>query len=488
MKKITILVLLFSIAPLFSFCQTIDDENGDWSLQHVTLYDTPEAEIMVRTGDIDNLGFGWPAQFNPFSGNSTPRHSFPWVVDTLDASGTDRIMVVTSYEGSPPHGSDGYTANTSRPENLPRPILLNYDLNGQSIESAMLQIFVDDFQAPVWWAEYFVTINNVHVPILGQVVNQLSQTGPIGKIINVSIPNQYYYLLESDSLSILFDDLTTGAADGYAIDFVKLLINPYDLTFSAKVYGNVKDAETNDPLEGATVTASNNDVVITDSEGNYIFSNLPAGINELWVTKFSYDTTRILVDLVAGDSIARDFSINEVLEVEFSADQTTSFAAPLTVQFTDMTSMNPTSWSWDFGDGQTSTDQNPDHTYLEDGVYNVSLTAENAEESNTKTKTSYIQIGVEGIASSNFVTDIIIYPNPFSENAVLSFSLNNSTFIQVDIIDLTGKSGNSVFSGILNSGEHKISIRQQDLCEGVYFLRIHNENYSYIKKMVILEK
>ncbi len=38
----------------------------------------PEADLVVRTGDINNLGFGWPAGFDPFSGESTPPHPFPW--------------------------------------------------------------------------------------------------------------------------------------------------------------------------------------------------------------------------------------------------------------------------------------------------------------------------------------------------------------------------------------------------------------------------
>ena len=47
--------------------------------------------------------------------------------------------------------------------------------------------------------------------------------------------------------------------------------------------------------------------------------------------------------------------------------------APLTVKFTDTSAGEWTVWSWDFGDGGTSTLQNPSHTYLRAGTYNVSL-------------------------------------------------------------------------------------------------------------------
>ena len=102
--------------------------DGDWSATEAVLTNTPEAALMVRVGDIDNLGFGWPSGFDPFSGNSTPVHAFPWTVDTNDPAGTDRIMVVSSYAGSPPHGQDGYTSSTSRPGNNVQPITLSYNL------------------------------------------------------------------------------------------------------------------------------------------------------------------------------------------------------------------------------------------------------------------------------------------------------------------------------------------------------------------------
>jgi PKD repeat protein len=49
----------------------------------------------------------------------------------------------------------------------------------------------------------------------------------------------------------------------------------------------------------------------------------------------------------------------------------------LDVAFTDMTNNSPTSWSWDFGDSQTSSSQNPTHTYSAPGTYTVCLVATN---------------------------------------------------------------------------------------------------------------
>ncbi|MDF1545694.1 MAG: PKD domain-containing protein, partial [bacterium] len=57
----------------------------------------------------------------------------------------------------------------------------------------------------------------------------------------------------------------------------------------------------------------------------------------------------------------------------FTADQTFG-DAPMTVQFTDMSTIPATSYNWDFGDGGSSTLQNPTHQYMQPGIYDVSLT------------------------------------------------------------------------------------------------------------------
>lgn len=72
------------------------------------------------------------------------------------------------------------------------------------------------------------------------------------------------------------------------------------------------------------------------------------------------------------------------------------------VQLYDISSGIPTAWHWDFGDGQTSTLQNPLHTYSAVGTYNVELIVENG----SGIDTALISVVVEGDAiASNFTYD-----------------------------------------------------------------------------------
>jgi PKD repeat protein len=95
-------------------------------------------------------------------------------------------------------------------------------------------------------------------------------------------------------------------------------------------------------------------------------------------------------------ALVDDFSINSP-----TANFTSNVAkgtVPLTIQFTDTSTDNPTSWLWDFGDGTTSTEQNPIHTYTTPGIYTIKLIATNEANHNEIadygqiTKTNYITV------------------------------------------------------------------------------------------------
>jgi YVTN family beta-propeller protein len=93
--------------------------------------------------------------------------------------------------------------------------------------------------------------------------------------------------------------------------------------------------------------------------------------------------------------------------------------APLTVSFTDQSTGSPTSWKWNFGDGNTSTDKNPMHTFDKNGLYSISLSVSNANGSNAVTKSSYIAV------SNSLVAAFSAYPTSGSVPLSVNFTDNS---------------------------------------------------------------
>lgn len=86
------------------------------------------------------------------------------------------------------------------------------------------------------------------------------------------------------------------------------------------------------------------------------------------------------------------FSANaQVPSANFTASPLAG-CSPLVVNFSDQSTGSPTIWVWDFGNGATSTLQNPTTTYFSPGAYTVTLTVTNAAGSNTRTRTQYITV------------------------------------------------------------------------------------------------
>ncbi len=102
-----------------------------------------------------------------------------------------------------------------------------------------------------------------------------------------------------------------------------------------------------------------------------------------------------------SDSITKTITVSNLANAAFTANDSTSCRAPFTVQFSDM-SPGAATWLWDFGDGGTSTQQNPSHTYTSTGIYDVTLTITLPGGcTNTITKSQYIKVQPTVVAIAN---------------------------------------------------------------------------------------
>ncbi len=81
---------------------------------------------------------------------------------------------------------------------------------------------------------------------------------------------------------------------------------------------------------------------------------------------------------------------DDVPETDFTVNSEISCSG--LAYFTDLSTNIPIYWAWDFGDGGTSTEQNPVHEYLTEGTYTVTLIATNLVGDNTEVKTAYVTV------------------------------------------------------------------------------------------------
>ncbi|MDD5143753.1 PKD domain-containing protein [Methanoregula sp.] len=145
-------------------------------------------------------------------------------------------------------------------------------------------------------------------------------------------------------------------------------------------------------IYGAPVIGADGTIYFITWEGN-IYGLTPDAI-----LKWSYKTanTNYGSPAISADGTVYASSFDRRLRafpgvVTFTADQIAG-PAPLTVQFTGTSPLTVTAWHWDFGDGVTSDEQNPPHTYSYGGVYSVNLTITNSNGMNTLIKTKYISV------------------------------------------------------------------------------------------------
>lgn len=147
------------------------------------------------------------------------------------------------------------------------------------------------------------------------------------------------------------------------------------------------------------ITASDSD---TDDPLTYTITDLlaPAVFDAGTVPPtFTWDpdqTGTYSVTFTVTDSCGlSDSETISITVIEYKADfmaSVTTGCEPSTVCFTDLSVGPINSWFWDFGDGETSTDSSPCHTYTIRGNYTISLGASGPNGADTETKAGYIKI------------------------------------------------------------------------------------------------
>jgi len=304
MKKVFLAIVFGALTSFGLKAQTVTDDK-DWSSQSAFLKGSSEADYIIRIGDVDNLNFGWPESFDPFCGRLSESHPWPSEILQSDLPGMDRILVSSKFKGENKSNclGDGYSASVDLSKSAP----VNYNLptdklKGVEIKNAFLQIFIDDFQAPSMCSKYQLTLNGKRFAEGERILNAIDQSGPIGKLITIPLPEEYYSALATQPVLTIRIDESVGAADGWAIDFIRLLINRNRTnTCKGSARGTVREKGTDRTLSGVRVSTSENISTVTDAEGNFVLTNIPTGFEVLTASMAGFNDGYGSADIGQGD-------------------------------------------------------------------------------------------------------------------------------------------------------------------------------------------
>jgi PKD repeat protein len=149
----------------------------------------------------------------------------------------------------------------------------------------------------------------------------------------------------------------------------------------------------------------------------------------------------------------------------------------LTVNFTDE-STGATSWLWDFGDGNTSTEQSPVHTYEYVDNYTVTLTINDGACSSSQVFTTVTSVDDAAPAGLG----ISLFPNPADGWARVVFDNAITEDLQIQLIDISGK---TLSSYLLRAGQQFADLEVAELPAAVYLVRIQGQGFTEMRKLVI---
>jgi PKD repeat protein len=151
------------------------------------------------------------------------------------------------------------------------------------------------------------------------------------------------------------------------------------------------------------------------------------------------------------------------LDADFKLQNTNGF----TYQFTDLTTPTPSAWFWDFGDGNSSTAQNPTHTFSGNGPTTVKLVV-TTDCGLDSISVPYNNIGLneDGTAS------MVVYPNPTGGILHLQTpEVDGKVFVQI-----FGMNGALVEESLFNASNGRITLNLGAYASGFYQIKVTTEN------------
>lgn len=156
----------------------------------------------------------------------------------------------------------------------------------------------------------------------------------------------------------------------------------------------------------------------------------------------------------------------------------TSSTVGLAAIFTN-TSTNGTSYLWDFGDGNSSTEMNPTHVYSSAATYSVTLTVTNDCGTDTfgPIPASVLNVSIE----ENELASVSLFPNPTNGSFTVTMNNMGADASVITVIDVTGK---VVMVKNVPAGENQVTLDATSFASGIYSVKIANGDFSKVIRLV----
>ena len=154
--------------------------------------------------------------------------------------------------------------------------------------------------------------------------------------------------------------------------------------------------------------------------------------------------------------------------------------AGLDVDFTDLSWYNPTTWFWELGDGETSIERSPIHSYLVPGAYPVCLTVSNPFGTSKYCRT--VSVGFSNLSEPD-ARQLILFPNPGKESLEISLPFHDPGPVWVTLVSSTGQ---VLYTEKMKPAEGNLDVPVHSLPNGLYICRVSNGKKTLSKAFSVM--
>ncbi len=356
--------------------------------------------------------------------------------------------------------------------------------------------------AGIW--DYRVIIDgNIYSSVASITVNELPVAGTASSTTNEICEGENFELSLNGYTGNLLWQISADGTTWYTIENGET--SPYTINglnqnayFRAKVFNGACDTvfsnsvfiTVNPAAQGGTISADNSQICtaetvdltlngytgniqwqISDNGSNW--NDISGANSETYTSDALTNNTFFRANVSLGscpDAQSNEIEIsvfnNPVSEFSYSANNQT-------ITFSN-NSQNAVSYIWNFGDGNSSSEENPVHIYSTGGNYTVSLTASNGV-CNDSVYSENIDVSYVGITEIN--KKITITPNP--NKGIFSINLNSVPAF-VSVYDLNGK---KIYGKFVNTSQKTFNL--SFLHTGIYIIKIKSKEKEYYNKLII---